>query len=621
MAAVLKEARGVLRFSTAGSVDDGKSTLIGRLLYEARAVFEDQLEAVARASRGEGPDLALLTDGLKAEREQGITIDVAYRYFATPRRKFIIADTPGHEQYTRNMATGASTADLALILVDAARGVGTQSRRHAWIAHLLGIPKLVVVVNKMDLVGFERAAFERVRAEFERFAARIGARDLVFVPVSALHGDNVTRPSPRMPWYEGPPLLELLETVEVGADAAAAPLRFPVQLAVRPDSRFRGYAGSVASGTVRVGQRVRVLPSGRETTVRAVHTFDGALAEAAAPQAVILLLADEIDVGRGDMIVDAAAPPEVSRELEADVVWFDEEPLDPERPYLVKHTTRTTRARITHVVHRVDVDALSHRHAASLALNDIGRIRLHAAQPLAVDPYAENRATGAFILIDPRSHRTVAAGMVVSAHPAASPNVFWREGRIPRAERERVHGHRAGLLWLTGLPCAGKSTIARALEARLFERGVHAYVLDGDNLRHGLSGDLGFSPEDRSEHLRRVAEVASILIDAGNLVIGAFVSPRVAHRERVRGIVGEEDFLEVHVSTPPEVCALRDRHGLYRRARAGEIPGFTGVDAPYEPPPAPDLVLPAHELAVEDAVERLMALLRARGWLGRAGGG
>lgn len=612
----------VLRFSTAGSVDDGKSTLIGRLLFDAKGIFEDQLEAARRATRTASAgavDLALLTDGLKAEREQGITIDVAYRYFATPRRKFIVADTPGHEQYTRNMATGASTADLAIILVDARHGVVEQSRRHAYIAHLLGIPELVVAVNKMDLVDYDQAVFERIRAEFRAFAAGLGRRDPTFIPLSALQGDNVVHGTGAMPWYRGPALLEHLESVAIVEHPADKALRLPVQMVLRPDLDFRACAGQLAAGTVRRGDTVVALPSGKRSRIRRIHTRDGALQYAQAPLSVALQLEDEIDIARGDMLVAPEAAPHISSDFEADVVWLGEAPLDPARPYLLKHTTRTVRARVTHLVRRTDVNTLEQHRATVLVLNEIGRVRFATSQPLFLDPYAEQRATGSFILIDPLSNNTVAAGMVRREQPAASPNVFWSEGDVTRAAREASQGHKGALVWLTGLPCAGKSSIAGALEQRLFRQGVRAYILNGKNLRHGLSGDLDFSPEGRGENLRRAAEVARLLVDAGVVVIGCFVSPLAADRVRVREIVGSRDFLELHVSTPRAVCEQRDTDGLYRRARDGEIAGFTGLDAPYEEPRAPALVLPAHEIDVAVAVERIVALLGRHGIVLSAG--
>ncbi len=608
----------LLRFSTAGSVDDGKSTLIGRLLFDSKGIFEDQLDAARRATRNESAgevDLSLLTDGLKAEREQGITIDVAYRYFATPRRKFIIADTPGHEQYTRNMATGASTADLAIILVDARHGVLEQSRRHTYIAHLLGIPELVVAVNKMDLVDYDQLAFESIKSEFQTFAAQLGVHNLTFIPISALKGDNVVHCTEAMPWYTGPALLDHLEGVEIDAHPADNVLRFPVQMVLRPNLDFRAFAGQVSAGTVKQGDTVVALPSGKQSRIKRIHTYDGALQYAHAPMSVALQLEDEIDISRGDMLVAAEALPRVSNDFEAELVWMSETPLDPHRPYLLKHTTQTVRARVTHLVHRTDVNTLEHHHVASLALNEIGRVRFSTSQPLFLDPYVEQRTTGSFVLIDLQTNTTVAAGMVAREQPPASPNVFWSEGEVTRAAREASHGHKGAVVWLTGLPCAGKSSIATVLEQRLFRQGVHAYILNGKNLRHGLSGDLDFSPQDRSENLRRAAEVATLLVDAGVIVIGCFVSPFAVDRERVRSIVGAQDFLELYVSTPPAVCELRDRDELYRKARAGEISGFTGVDAPYEAPANPDLVLPNHELDVDGAVERILALLNQRGVL------
>ena len=608
----------VLRFSTAGSVDDGKSTLIGRLLFDAKGVFEDQLDAARLATRNASVgevDLSLLTDGLKAEREQGITIDVAYRYFATPRRKFIVADTPGHAQYTRNMATGASTADLAIILIDARHGVVEQSKRHTYIAHLLGIPELVVAVNKMDLVDFDQAVFERITSDFLAFAAQLDIRDPTCIPISALQGDNVVHRSGATTWYRGTSLLEHLEGVAIDASSDSKVLRFPVQMVLRPNLDFRAYAGQLSSGTINKGDRVVALPSGRTSRVKRIHTHDGGLRYAHAPMSVALQLEDEIDISRGDMLVAPDAVPHIAADFEAELVWLSETPLDPARPYLLKHTTRTVRARVTHLVHRVDVNTLERQHAATLALNEVGRARFTTSQPLFLDPYGEHRGTGSFVLIDLQTNHTVAAGMVTREQPHASPNVFWSEGDVTRATREASHGHKGVVVWMTGLPCAGQSSIAKALEKRLFRQGVHAYILNGRNLRHGLSGDLDFSMAGRSENLRRAAELARLLVDAGMVVIGSFVSPLAADRERVRRIVGAQDFLELHVSTPRAVCESRDSNELYRKAQAGEITGFTGIDGTYEPPTRPDLALPSHEIDVETAVARITALLGQRGVL------
>jgi bifunctional enzyme CysN/CysC len=619
----------LLRLAVAGSVDDGKSTLIGRLLYDTKAIFEDQLEQVARASaRRHGSDgvvdLALFTDGLRAEREQGITIDVAYRYFSTPRRAFIIADTPGHVRYTRNMVTGASTADLALILVDVRNGVVEQSRRHAFIASLLRIPHVVVVVNKMDLVGWDEAAFDGVVSTFSAFAAKLDIADTTFIPVSALHGDNIVERSGRMPWYEGPTLLHHLEHVHIASDRNVRDARFPVQWVVRPGAAddpdlhdYRGYAGQVAGGVLRPGDEIVVLPSGARSRITAIETFDGPVAEAFPPMSVTLRLADDLDISRGDVIARPQNRPLLERRLDADICWMSERPSRPGGRYLLKHLTRTTPAVIEALLHRIDVTSLHRDPSADrLGLNDIGRVTIRTAVPLAFDPYARNRQTGSFILIDEATNDTVAAGMLRG--PAASErsaNVTWHEGRITRASRWARLGVQGATVWFTGLPASGKSTIAAALEARLVEAGIAAYRLDGDNLRHGLNADLGFSPQERAENVRRTAHAARLLADAGVIALVALVSPYAADRASARAIHDEAGlpFLEVFVNTPLAECERRDPKGLYARARAGELCGFTGVDAPYEPPPAPDLELGAE--AIDAAVDRAWALLAERGLL------
>ena len=615
----------LLRLTTAGSVDDGKSTLIGRLLYDAKAIFEDQLDAVAQASKSRGKgdlDLALLTDGLRAEREQGITIDVAYRYFATPTRKFIIADTPGHVQYTRNMVTGASTADLAIVLVDARRGVLTQSKRHGFIASLLGIEHLVVCVNKMDLVDYDETVFAAIEDAYTDFSAKLDIQDIVFIPVSALHGDNVVDRSDQMPWYSGATLLHYLDHVNVAADQNLVDFRFPVQTVIRPDQHFRGYAGTVASGVVRPGEPVVTLPAGTTSHIKDVVTFDGALDEARAGQAVVLTLEDDIDVGRGAMLARPGNLPQVASELEAMVCWMGEEPLDPSRRYLLQHTTREVQALVDEVVYRVDVDTLHRETVATLALNDIGRVRLAVAQPLFFDPYTRNAETGAFILVDPFSNATVAAGMIRGAartleevaQPAreeerTSPHVVWEEPGVPRAAREARNGHQAAIVWFTGLSGSGKTTVAQALEQRLFAAGVQTAHLDGDRLRHGLSSDLGFLPSDREENLRRVGEVSRLLFESGLVVLCSFVSPYRASRESIRALFPEKRFIEVFVDVSLEVAKERDPKGLYEKAEKGEIESFTGVSAPYEAPEAPALVLQTDKESVEESVKKVWAVL------------
>ncbi len=627
----------LLRFATAGSVDDGKSTLIGRLLHDSKNIYADQLEAVGRDSQrlNRELDLALLTDGLRAEREQGITIDVAYRYFSTPTRRFIIADSPGHEQYTRNMITAASTASLAVILVDARHGLRRQSRRHAFIASLLGIPHVVVAINKMDAVGYSRARFEEIRESYRDFATRLSPADTRFIPLSALRGDNVVeRGDKNMPWYPGPALLHHLESVYIGADRNLIDFRFPVQYVSRPHQGFRGYAGTIASGVVRPGDEVLALPSRRTTRVERIVTWEGDQPYAFAPQAVTLTLADEIDLSRGDLLVFPGNQPKMERELEAMLVWMDETPLKPGETYLVKHASNQVRARVTELNYRIDPGELHRQPAAQLELNEIGRVRLELFKPLAHDCFQRNRALGSFILIDPQTNRTAGAGMIIersaprgepepAAAEAAPPpaitteaavgrNLTRQVGRVTPADRERLLGQKARTVWMTGLSGAGKSTLAQALEQRLHGLGRAVYVLDGDNLRHGLNRDLGFSPADRSENIRRTAEVARLLNEAGMIVITACISPLRADREQARTIVGPDRFSEVFVDAPLDVCEARDPKGLYRKARAGEIADFTGVQAPYEAPEKPDLRLPTHELGIEPALAQLLHHLTGR---------
>ncbi|MFN8204395.1 MAG: adenylyl-sulfate kinase [Solirubrobacteraceae bacterium] len=628
---------GLLRLATAGSVDDGKSTLIGRLLYDSKALFEDQLAQVAEASRRRHGDtgvvdLALLTDGLRAEREQGITIDVAYRYFATPKRTFIIADTPGHVRYTRNMVTGASTADLAIVLIDARNGVVQQSRRHAFISSLLRIPHLVVCVNKMDLVDHDEAVFNAIVEEFASFASKLEITDITFIPISALNGDNVVDRSTNMDWYGGPPLLYHLEHVHIASDRNLIDPRFPVQWVVRPGDAqgerhdYRGYAGQVAGGVLRKGDDVVVLPSGATSRIAGIDTFDGELAEAFPPMSVTLRLEDDLDISRGDLIARPHNHPIVSRELDSIVCWMNDAPLQSGGRYVLKHTTKSVRAVADQLLHRIDVDTL-HRdeHAQTLELNEIGRLRLRTSQPLAYDAYRRNRATGGFILIDEATNETLAAGMLLdpdepvsavemetTAGAPRSANVRWEPTKLTREARFDALGHGGATVWLTGLPSSGKSTVAGALEQRLVEAAIPAYRLDGDNLRHGLNGNLGFSATDRAENVRRTAQAARLLADSGVIAIVSLVSPYAADRQVARAIHDEAglDFVEVFVDTPPEECERRDTKGLYAKARAGEITGFTGVDDPYERPEAPDLVVAPDD---PDPVAAVLAALEARG--------
>ncbi|HET6964386.1 MAG TPA: adenylyl-sulfate kinase [Acidimicrobiales bacterium] len=597
----------LLRLATAGSVDDGKSTLIGRLLYDSKSIFADQLEAVERTSRQRGDEytnLALLTDGLRAEREQGITIDVAYRYFATPRRKFIIADTPGHIQYTRNMVTGASTADVALILLDARHGVLEQSRRHAFIAALLGIPHLVVCVNKMDLVGWSAERFEEIREEFRLFAMKLDVHDVVFIPVSALRGDNIVDQSSNMDWYDGKPLLHHLENVHIASDRNLIDARFPVQYVIRPQSGtdadlhdYRGYAGTVAAGVFKPGDEVVVLPSGFTSRIAEIRAPGGApVDEAFPPQAVTILLTDDIDVSRGDMICRPNNRPAVGQDIDALVCWFSERStLTPGARFQVRHTSRSVTAAVELLEYRLDINTLHRDESADrLDLNEIGRVRLRAQGPLMFDQYRRNRATGSLILVDPVTHNTVAAGMIVGGEQArVSSNVTWHQNAVDRDQR----ASQGATIWFTGLSGSGKSTVAVEVERRLVEAGRAAYLLDGDNLRHGLNADLGFGAHDRAENVRRVGEVAKLFADAGLVAVVSLVSPYRADRNRVRSAheAAGLRFFEVFVDTPIEVCEARDPKGLYAKARAGELTGFTGVDDPYEPPDVPDLILrPGH---------------------------
>jgi bifunctional enzyme CysN/CysC len=619
----LSAARDLVRLCTLGSVDDGKSTLIGRLLHDTHSLPDDQIEAVRAASAKNGSGLAfdysLVTDGLKAEREQGITIDVAYRYFATPKRAFIVADVPGHEQYTRNMATGASTAHLALLLVDATKGVLPQTRRHAFIASLLGIPRLVVAVNKMDLVDYAEPVFDRIAAEFREFAARLGPLDLRLVPVVSRDGLNlVARDTGAMPWYGGESLLEILESVYVGGDRNLVDLRLPVQYVMRGADGARSLAGPVVSGVVREGDELLVLPSRTRARVATVTASNGA-SEAFPPLAATLTLDRDVDVGRGDLLVHPGNVPAGRTSIDAMAVWFDDTPLAIGRRYLVKHLTRTVPAVVERLHYVVDVNTLSRSGEAALAQHDIGRLTLSVSQPLFVDPYARIRATGAFILIDPATQATVAAGMVVDrGTPArqigdAGPRIVVREAAaVPEADRAQRMGQRPVTVWLTGLSGSGKSTIARELERALHALGRHAFVLDGDTLRTGLNQDLGFSREDRAENVRRTAEVARVLNDAGLIAIVALISPYREERERARQIVGAERFVEVHVDTPLAVCEARDVKGLYAKARAGGIPEFTGISSPYEAPAEPALRLGGSDDSAEASAGRLVAYLADR---------
>ena len=609
--------RGLLRFLTCGSVDDGKSTLIGRLLYDSKLILDDQLASLQRDSvrhgtTGEDLDLALLVDGLEAERQQGITIDVAYRFFTTDRRSFIVADTPGHEQYTRNMATGASNADLAVILIDARKGVLTQSKRHSYICSLLGVRHVVLAVNKIDLVDYDQKVFDQIVADYGAFARTLGFASIVPVPISARHGDNVTVRSEHTAWYKGPTLLEHLETVDVESDATSKPFRFPVQWVNRPNLDFRGFSGTVASGVVKPGDRVTVAASGRETSIARIVTYDGDLPEARAGDAVTLTLADEVDIARGDLLVPPTARPEVADQFAANVIWMGDEPLLPGRPYLMRIGTRYVPVKVTSLKHKVDVNTLEHLAGKTLALNEIGECNLSASSPIAFDAYTENRETGAFILIDRYTNATVGAGMIEFGLRRAA-NIHRQALLVTRADHERLNGHKPAALWFTGLSGSGKSTIANLVERQLHDRGVRTFLLDGDNVRHGLNRDLGFSDADRVENIRRVGEVAKLFVEAGMVVLCSFISPFRAERRMVRELFTDGEFLEVFVDTPLEDCIARDPKGLYAKALDGKIANFTGVSSPYEAPEAAELTLATAALAPEDAAEKVIAELAKRG--------
>lgn len=607
------EHKSLLRFLTCGSVDDGKSTLIGRLLYDSKMIFEDQLAALEADSKRVGTqggdiDFALLVDGLAAEREQGITIDVAYRFFSTEKRKFIVADTPGHEQYTRNMVTGASTADAAIILIDARKGVLTQTRRHSYLVSLLGIRHVVLAINKMDLVGWSKEAFDTILAEYHDFAAQIGIKQFTAIPMSALKGDNITEPSVNTPWYEGPPLMRWLEEAPVEDDLQGKPFRMPVQWVNRPNLDFRGFSGQVASGVVRPGDRIKALPSGRESTVERIVTFRGDLPEAVAGQSVTITLKDEIDISRGDVISVAGQPPEVADQFETTIVWFDEEALLPGRPYLMKLGARMVTAQVTEPKHKVNVNTLEKLAATRLELNEIGVCNLSLSAPIAFDPYAENKDLGGFILIDRMTNRTVGAGMLHFAL-RRSQNIHWQATDVSKAARALAKGQKARVVWFTGLSGSGKSTIANLLEKRLAAEGRHTYLLDGDNVRHGLNRDLGFTDEDRVENIRRVGEVSKLMVDAGLIVLVSFISPFRAERQMARELMGDGEFVEVFVDTPLAEAEKRDVKGLYAKARSGQLKNFTGIDSPYEAPESPEIRIDTTATDAEQAAEQIFAWL------------
>lgn len=623
--------KSLLRFITCGSVDDGKSTLIGRLLYESHLVFEDHLAALEADSakvgtQGTDLDFALLLDGLTAEREQGITIDVAYRFFSTEKRKFIVADTPGHEQYTRNMVTGASTADVAVILIDARKGVLTQTRRHSYLVSLLGIRNVVVAINKMDLVDYSQDTFDAIAADYLGFAEQIGLAaegNISFIPLSALNGDNVVEASAKTSWYDGPALMEFLESVEVDDDRAAGPLRMPVQWVNRPNLDFRGFSGQVVGGSVRPGDAVRILPAGTTSTVARIVTMDGDLDEAVAGQSVTITLDDEVDVSRGDVICAADDPAEVSDQFEAHIVWMHEDEMLPGRPYLMKIGARTVGLTIDDPKYRVDVNTLEHLAADTLELNEIGVCNIGLDRPIPFDPYPGlalgernagapgNRDTGGFVIIDKLTQNTVGAGLLHFAL-RRSHNIHWQDVRVDKSARSEMNSHGPGVVWLTGLSGSGKSTIANIVESKLHTMGVRTYLLDGDNVRHGLNRDLGFTDSDRVENIRRIAEVSSLMVDAGLVVLVSFISPFRAERQLARDRVDDGEFIEVHVDAPLDVAEQRDPKGLYAKARSGELSNFTGIDSPYEAPDAPDVHIATDDVAPEDAADMVIAALRSR---------
>jgi len=603
--------KSLLRFITCGSVDDGKSTLIGRLLYDSKMIFEDQLAALEADSKrvgtqGQEIDFALLVDGLAAEREQGITIDVAYRFFATEKRKFIVADTPGHEQYTRNMVTGASTADLAVILIDARKGVLTQTRRHSYLAHLIGIRNIVLAVNKMDLVDYSRERFEEIVDDYRKFASEIGIEAFVPMPISGFKGDNITANSPNMPWYDGPPLIRHLETVELDVTTdQAKPFRMPVQWVNRPNLDFRGFSGLIASGTVKPGDPVRILPSGKTSTVSRIVTFGGDLETAVAGQSVTVTLADEVDCSRGDVISIADNPPEVADQFEATVVWMADEAMLPGRPYWLKLGTQTVTASVQQPKYQVNVNTMEHLAAKTLELNAIGVANLSTDKPLIFEPYEANRTLGGFILIDKISNATVAAGMLHFSLRRAQ-NVHWQPTDVTREKHADLKNQKPAVLWFTGLSGAGKSTIANLVEKKLVRMNRHTFLLDGDNVRHGLNKDLGFTEADRVENIRRVGEVAKLMTDAGLVVITAFISPFRAERDMVRSMMAPGEFIEVHVDTSLADAEKRDVKGLYKKARAGELKNFTGIDSPYEPPENPEIHIDTSKMTPEQAADLIV---------------
>lgn len=613
------ENKSLLRFITCGSVDDGKSTLIGRLLYDSKMIFEDQLDALESDSKkhgtqGENIDFALLVDGLSAEREQGITIDVAYRFFSTDRRKFIVADTPGHEQYTRNMATGASTADLAILMIDARKGVLTQTRRHSFIASSLGIRKLVLAINKMDLVDYDEAVYNRIEQDFLEFAHELSAGiEIQAIPMSALAGDNITDNSDNMPWYQGPPLMEYLETVPVDDQRISAPFRMPVQWVNRPNLDFRGFSGQIASGSIKPGDRVKTLPSAKETTIERVVVHGGDLKEGIAGQSVTLTFADEVDTSRGDIICAAGEPAEVADQFQVRVLWMADDNMLPGRRYLVKIGAKTVTATVLDLKFGIDVNTLQDKPATTLGLNDFGVITMALDQPIAFDPYDVNRETGGFIFIDRMTNNTVGLGLIDFALRRAG-NIHWQALDVDRIALAKQKEQKPAVLWFTGLSGSGKSTIANALQQKLFAMGKHTFVLDGDNVRHGLNRDLGFTDVDRVENIRRVSNVSKLMSDAGLITLVSFISPFRSERQMARNMMADGEFVEIFVDTPLEVAEQRDVKGLYKRARAGEIKNFTGLDSPYEAPEKPEITINTVDQSAEEAADEIIVWMRERGW-------
>lgn len=612
-----QDAKDQLRFITCGSVDDGKSTLLGRLLYDSKTVFEDQLSATQAESarygtQGTEVDLALLVDGLQAEREQGITIDVAYRYFETDKRKFIAADTPGHEQYTRNMATGASTADLAIILVDARKGILTQTRRHSYIVSLLGIRQVLLAVNKMDLVEYDQATFDTIAKAYTSFAGELGIEDVRCVPVSALTGANVFAVSDAMPWYTGPALMDTLETIEIYRDRSAKAFRLPVQWVNRPSPDFRGFSGTIASGQVSRGMPVVASLSGKTSTVEKIVGPSGDLEQARAGQSVTLVLKDEIDISRGDIIAEEGRAPDVADQFAAHVIWMDADAMLPERSYVIRLANATATAQVTDLVHRIDVNTLEHLAAKTLELNEVGYCKIALDRAVAFDSYGDNRQAGAFVLIDKFTNATVGAGVIDFALRRAS-NIAWHDMKVDKSARARANGQKPCVLWFTGLSGAGKSTIADGLEQALHALGKRTYLLDGDNVRHGLNKDLGFTDQDRVENIRRVAEVSKLLVDAGLIVLVSFISPFRAERQMARAMMDDDEFIEIFIDTPLEICEERDTKGLYKKARAGELKNFTGIDSDYETPLNAEVTLRTAEAEPAALVERVIEYLNAQG--------